>query len=261
MEGGQREGVGGWILNQRSAPVTPSGVPPSGHVPKNSNGRRFKCKTAGFGAAASLRVWDFYGSSWLPSNACFFPPPPSLPPIFFPSSNVTGRWACISEQAHGPHVSGQCVNIHLPTNIITTGCFPTFLPALLSLCHSQRDSITTPHGTRACAQHQLFQLPPEMTCFRYFSPHILFANYSRRVLFAQVDHYQHYRRDVEYLKKEKKTEKEVTPECLFILALFYERIGDTAVKGNIAVTHRWSFGISTHSFWCDSKIQCTPLLI
>lgn len=24
--------------------------------PKNSNGRRFKCKTAGFGAAASLRV-------------------------------------------------------------------------------------------------------------------------------------------------------------------------------------------------------------
>lgn len=61
--------------------------------PKNSNGRRFKCKTAGFRAAASMRVWDFYGNTWPLSKACSFfffsslpsavgvlfpPPPPSL---------------------------------------------------------------------------------------------------------------------------------------------------------------------------------------
>ena len=29
---------GGWILNQLSPPVTPSGVPPSGHIPKIATG-------------------------------------------------------------------------------------------------------------------------------------------------------------------------------------------------------------------------------
>lgn len=46
--------VGGGFLNQRSPPVTPSGVSPSGHVPKIAAGAVSSAKTAGFGAAASL---------------------------------------------------------------------------------------------------------------------------------------------------------------------------------------------------------------
>lgn len=205
IDGGRAEGTGwGWIgwgerVDSESAFSSCHSLWGSSirSCPKNSNGRRFKCKTAGFGAAASLRVWDFYGNSWPPSSECFFSPPPP-PSHFFPSSDVTGRWACISEQAHGLHVSGQCVNIHLPTNIIIAGCLPIFLPAWLSLCHSQPGSITTPHGTRACAQHQLFQLPPEMTCFKYFFLSFLFASHTNRLLLAKMDHYQHYGSYVEY---------------------------------------------------------------
>lgn len=94
MEGGQREqgggGLegGGWILNQRSPPVTPSGVPPSGHVPKIATGAVSSAKPPASGLQPACECEISMGIvGHLPMSAFF--PSSSLP--FFPSFDVTGR--------------------------------------------------------------------------------------------------------------------------------------------------------------------------
>lgn len=89
MEGGQRERGVGWILNQRSAPVTPSGVPPSGHVPKIATGAVSSAKPPASGLQPVCECEISMGVVGPLPMHVFFPPPP--PSHFFPSSNVTGR--------------------------------------------------------------------------------------------------------------------------------------------------------------------------
>lgn len=76
----------GWILNQRSAPVTPSGVSPSGHVPKIATGAVSSAKPPASGLQPVCECEISMGVfGHLPIRV--FPPPPPPPPAsshFFP---------------------------------------------------------------------------------------------------------------------------------------------------------------------------------
>lgn len=92
VDGRGREG---WILNQRPPPVTPSGVPPSGHIPKIATGAVSSAKPPASGLQPACECEISMGIlGHLPMSA---PPPPSsssLPPslpFFPPCSDVTGR--------------------------------------------------------------------------------------------------------------------------------------------------------------------------
>lgn len=88
--GGRLDGGGGWILNQRSPLVTPSGVPPSGHVPKIATGAVSSAKPPASGLQPACECEISMGIvGHLPASALFPPPPP--PFRFFPFSDVTGR--------------------------------------------------------------------------------------------------------------------------------------------------------------------------
>ncbi|KAI4873030.1 hypothetical protein NFI96_028193 [Prochilodus magdalenae] len=69
--------------------------------PKNSSGRRFKCKTAEFGAAASLPEPEYCRRGWTPSSLCVSPSSfSSSLPLFLssrPLSDPAGRGALRSE--------------------------------------------------------------------------------------------------------------------------------------------------------------------
>ena len=83
MNGGGGGFVGGGILNQRSAPVTPSGVPPSGHVPKIATGAVSSAKPPASGLQPACECEISMGIvGHLPMSAFFSLL--LLPPIFFP---------------------------------------------------------------------------------------------------------------------------------------------------------------------------------
>lgn len=89
MEEGRAEGTGwGWILNQRSPPVTPSGVPPSGHVPKIATGAVSSAKPPASGLQPACECEISMGIvGHLPMSAFFFSSlPSSLPYHVFPPS-------------------------------------------------------------------------------------------------------------------------------------------------------------------------------
>lgn len=74
-------GVG--ILNQRSPPVTPSGVPPSGHVPKIATGAVSSAKPPASGLQPACECEISMGIvGHLPVSAFFPPPPPPSLPFF-----------------------------------------------------------------------------------------------------------------------------------------------------------------------------------
>lgn len=87
--GGGEGGRVGWFLNQRSAPVTPSGVPPSGHVPKIATGAVSSAKPPASGLQPVCECEISMGVvGHRPMHVFFFSLPPSH---FFSFSNVTGR--------------------------------------------------------------------------------------------------------------------------------------------------------------------------
>lgn len=87
---GDWRGREGWILNQRRPPVTPSGVPPSGHIPKIATGAVSSAKPPASGLQPACECEISMGIvGHNPMSAAFFflslpppPPPPHSLPFF-----------------------------------------------------------------------------------------------------------------------------------------------------------------------------------
>lgn len=192
---------GGGILNQRSAPVTPSGVPPSGHVPKIATGAVSSAKPPASGLQPACECEISMGIvGHLPMSA-FFPSSSSLP--FFSLLRCDWQmslhfWASTWAPREWP------VCKHSPSHKHNHRRLHSYLLARLAVFVSQPARLnnnTTWHQSRCPAPIistasvddllQIFFFPPTF-------PPTLFASHTNGVLLAKMDHYQHYRCDVEY---------------------------------------------------------------